>query len=415
MGGRVAILWALILSCSISYGEEIPLSDVWALNMPGTKDLSTIKDKRPAGYQGPLRSRLFDTARQTLLKKFPEKEARPGFAVSGTGRAALARTSQELYKTGLWSGSPLPSNDEISLVFFSYPSAYFVQLVRVERHDNVFRVVYRAVPHYSPESTIQLALIPVGKLTAGEYEVEIVQLPMDEKYVEAGFESFDEEATKRTVCQPYTFEVYERPAPDPGSAKGATVIPLDQIWAWRMPGTKPMKSSLQADSKYSTEEGALLAEIRRRLSKMPGTELPKKAEAGFVVSGTGMDAMKKAHAILLGKEKRQDHFKENQELSLVFFSYRATWYVHLHDIVIKGDTIKVRFKFVPHNEQVITNHFALIPINGLKAGKYKVVVERLPLEQKYVDIGWPPRPASSDNIVSDSFSFSVGGSTEQPE
>jgi len=125
-----------------------------------------------------------------------------------------------------------------------------------------------------------------------------------------------------------------------------------------------------------------------------------------------MEALRKTHAIFMGNEKRQDIFPGGQELSLVFFNYPSSWYNHLHEVTREGNKINVRYKFVP-NESTgatsITNHLALIPLNDLAEGEYQVQVtlKRLPLEQKYIEAGWPPRPTRLGSFVCKSFVFSI--------
>ena len=68
MGGRVAILLALVL-CSSGYCEdavEIPLSEVWALNMPGTVDLS-------GPSSGHDTAKLIESIRKSLSPKIYRK------------------------------------------------------------------------------------------------------------------------------------------------------------------------------------------------------------------------------------------------------------------------------------------------------------------------------------------------------
>ncbi len=412
MCGRYSFFLVLVLCCSISAAKEaveIPLSEVWALHMPGTKDLSATTDESPVQHTTPKHIVI---PQRKLLEKPPEAEAMSGLAVYGTGRRALTFASIGLATRNPDVCSPLYSTEEISIAFFSHPCNYNIYLDHVERRGNVIKIRYRCVPHYTPEVTVHLALIPLGKLPAGVYQVEITQAPLDQKYLDAGFEPLSTEAAQKIVCQPFSFTVEDPPSPELKLSDDAVVIPLSEVWGWRIPGTKPMSAG-QRGGEYTAEEGPLLEEIRKRLSGLPGVGEEKKAEAGFIVAGTGMEAMKKAHAILMGKEDRRNDFEVDQELSLVFFTYRSTSYIHLHDIVIEDHTIRVRFKFIPHRSREVTNHFALIPISGLKGGKYEVLVERLPLEQKYVKAGVPPRPTSSNNLVSSSFSFSVKESTKQ--
>ncbi len=191
------------------------------------------------------------------------------------------------------------------------------------------------------------------------------------------------------------------------------VIPLDQIWAYKMPGTRPMNAFLQRGV-YVTPEGSLLGEIRRALVQEPvkGTSRPiqwKDAKPGFAVLGTGMDALREAHAVLVKKQEPRKSFPVDTEITLVFFSYDAGSYVHLHRVDRQDNVVEIRYQFVPHYSLDGSEHFALIPLGKLPAGKQRVNVIQSPLQQKHVDkFGVQPlRTEWGRRIVCKSFSFLV--------
>jgi hypothetical protein len=94
------------------------------------------------------------------------------------------------------------------LVFFSHPSSYYARLRTVERDGNQFTVSYQFEPHLTPESTVHFALIPLGKLPAGEYRVVYRQLPIDEKFAAQGFQPVEPRAAE-LVAHNFKFTIGE--------------------------------------------------------------------------------------------------------------------------------------------------------------------------------------------------------------
>lgn len=177
----------------------------------------------------------------------------------------------------------------------------------------------------------------------------------------------------------------------------AEEIPLSEIWAMDMPGTKALNRNMRA-GKFVSEEGPLLEEIR--------WDKPSTRE-GFAVVGTGMKALQNAYKVLVKNERPKNLFTTGKELSIVFFTGSLTQYIYLHDVKRNGNQIVVRYKLVPHQTLNMSKHLALIPLCDLQAGKYNVTIERLPLEDRYVKVGWKDPPAGAEGLVSKSFSFTV--------
>lgn len=181
-------------------------------------------------------------------------------------------------------------------------------------------------------------------------------------------------------------------------AKAETVvIPLDQIWAQDIPGTRDFRELLVEP----------LLE-KERLVCSVASKSGKSLKAGFAVRGKGLEALRQVRPVLVEKEKPQQTFLEDTEISVFFFSHQATSYVHLHRVERIGNVINIRYRFVPHDSENMSGHSALIPLGKLPSGKYRVNVIQSPMEQKYVD--WGFRPISEEiarRIVCHSFSFVV--------
>jgi hypothetical protein len=189
-------------------------------------------------------------------------------------------------------------------------------------------------------------------------------------------------------------------------------IPLNHIWGYNMPGTRQLNADrhgLKGD--YVSAAGPQLREITRLLQLNSERD---QAGPGFVVSGTGSDALREVRAILDHTQNPQRVLTSNNDISLFFFSLPYGAYVHLHDVRRWGNSIDVRYRFVPHFERDITAHFALIPLTDLPVGEFVVRFIRSPMEKQFGE--WEPAPISKDDesrIICKSFSFLVVKSNEE--
>jgi hypothetical protein len=177
-------------------------------------------------------------------------------------------------------------------------------------------------------------------------------------------------------------------------------IPLDKVWAFRMPGTVDLAT---IDKPVASRE---IESIRRVLS-MP-TAQGKDAKAAFVVLGTGLKAIHEAHAVLVDGKKPRETIPKDSEASVVFFSYEFGRYVHLHSVERHGNSIEIKYEFVPHKSKELTEHFAVMPLGKLPAGTLRVDIVELPMPQQLIAAGWKPISADvSRGVVCRSFSFVV--------
>ncbi len=126
-----------------------------------------------------------------------------GFAVTGTGKDALKEAYQVLAKQDKVTDT-FSSNSDISIVFFSHQSGRHIVLAHVERDGNTFRLTYQTITHPEAFASQYFALIPVGKLEAGKYNVEINQLPPKHG------DPFTDEEMNSIICKPFSFTVTEK-------------------------------------------------------------------------------------------------------------------------------------------------------------------------------------------------------------
>jgi hypothetical protein len=214
---RAFFVLAFVLGCSISHAEdavEIPLSEIWALDMPGTRD---VRELEPEAFGQQVRS-LQPEDQIALQKKSligqiraqlywdDRKKPMPGFAVSGNGIDAL-RAVRDVLIENSGAHNELRSTDLITVLFSSLQSGVEVHIYEAKWSKNLIQVYYRFAPHEQMYSTEHFALIPLGKLTRGEYHVKYIVGPMEAKFRDAGFKPATEERVDRLISQSFKFNV----------------------------------------------------------------------------------------------------------------------------------------------------------------------------------------------------------------
>lgn len=195
-------------------------------------------------------------------------------------------------------------------------------------------------------------------------------------------------------------------------SKKPVEIPLDQIWALDMPGTKDIRT-LENQEKF---KGMLMADIiksslvENTKSMLSSRHLPRAGESagpGFVVLGKGLEALKEANAILNKKKDQEKTFPVNQELSLVFFSYNFPRVIEFDEISRTDDEITIKYHFHDHGVMLNKTYFALIPLGVLPAGEFSVRLKRLSDTSRENVISNPVALETARRVVPDSFDFQV--------
>jgi hypothetical protein len=187
--------------------------------MPGTRDIRELEPDKFGEQTRTLpsaeRFRLLDESltfqiRAALKHDVAAKTGttRNGFAVIGTGREALEGAYGVLVKDQKPSQTfPLDSN--VTLIFFSHLAGQYIHLKKIERYDYTFELGYQVVPHTTTNSTWHLALIPVGKLPLGKYQVKITQLPGGKDKTGHLLGGLTAAETQRIVCGSFSFAVVD--------------------------------------------------------------------------------------------------------------------------------------------------------------------------------------------------------------
>jgi hypothetical protein len=203
----------------------------------------------------------------------------------------------------------------------------------------------------------------------------------------------------------------------------AVLIPLNRIWGYQMPGTREiqalepnafgeMAQRLPPTERERRVSESLISQLAERLSTHSNKQ--QQAQPGFAVLGSGIEALREAHAVLVKNEKPRDRFPYRSDVSLVFFSYSSSYYAHLKRVKLRVQTIDIEYQMVPHKTREMTVHFAIIPLGNMASGSFSVHVDQLPLDSEFVDGGF--RSITSDEadvIICHPFSFSVKREDEE--
>lgn len=222
MGG-LAILLALVLGCSVSYADgvvEIPLSEIWALDMLGTRD---VKKLEPEAYSHEAmslpESEQFERIEKSIIYQIrhslqlqrdsnaqgPKKPAK-AFAVVGSGKEALVEANSILAGRKAPQNT-FPANSKLSIVFHSLEAGSYVHLTSVKKQDNKIAIYFQFVPRFTADMSTHFALIPVSGLEAGKIEVQIVQEPMKDRYgIGKGLEA-NPDWQEQVICKPFSFTI----------------------------------------------------------------------------------------------------------------------------------------------------------------------------------------------------------------
>src|SRR5689334_3455301 len=190
--------------------DTIPLSRIWAWNMPGTIDIRKVEpallEKVSSEEQQRRASRSLISQTLRPLTKFPAAQSEPGFATKGIGIDAL-KNAHAVLASKEKPNKTFSPHDAVSLVFFSRLFGEYVHIKEIKRVANRVEIRYQFVPHIDTEETVNFALIPLGKLPPGKVDVDVVRLPQDKKFDLLSITPVSKEMESRVVCKSFQFVV----------------------------------------------------------------------------------------------------------------------------------------------------------------------------------------------------------------
>jgi len=189
-------------------------------------------------------------------------------------------------------------------------------------------------------------------------------------------------------------------------------VPLKQIWAHEIPGTKSafdLEPKLAPGlSNQELKKQSTVVRINRALAGwLQGPPKREKVGPGFAVAGSGLNALKNAHGVLVEK-KRIVAFPGDSEMSLVFFTGQSGLYVHLDEVKQSKNRFEIRYHFVTHSTFDATTHFALIPVGKLPPGNYFVsLVKGKTVAGDHIASHKEPSASRVSKTICESFEFSI--------
>ncbi len=147
--------------------RDIPLEKVWAYQMPGTRAMDVSAGPGGKGFASTEGKSVSEIL--AALKDFGG-DVRGGFPVMGTGAAALTEAHKVLAETQS-PAATLDRNQKISLVFFSYQSAFYVHLKKITQKGSLVEISYEFVPRDTKDFTPQIAIIPLFDVPPGTLKI----------------------------------------------------------------------------------------------------------------------------------------------------------------------------------------------------------------------------------------------------
>jgi hypothetical protein len=173
-----------ILAClsSAVFAEDISLTDVWAWKMPGAKDIRELEPgvfgAEAKNLKVTLREKreqesLINQIERALSHRDLHKPALSGFAVSGNADDAL-RGAFDVLVQNQKPKVAFSSNDTIWIIFFTLSAGDYAQVTGATRSGNHITVNYGFITHRQLFTESYFALIPLGALETGKYEVKFV-------------------------------------------------------------------------------------------------------------------------------------------------------------------------------------------------------------------------------------------------
>lgn len=175
------LLVALLMASSVQ-AEEIPLKSIWSWGMADTQlvtdiDPIVVNEVKKVPKQNSVTPMIVaaglgdKSPTFKFVRAMKALEGKPGFAVPGHGTEALLNTANTPLDA---IPDKLPAGN-ITLVFSAPEIGDYVRIEKVLRTDNKIEIRYGLVAREGGRfgDGNSFALIPLGELRPGKYEVDI--------------------------------------------------------------------------------------------------------------------------------------------------------------------------------------------------------------------------------------------------
>jgi hypothetical protein len=195
------------------------------------------------------------------------------------------------------------------------------------------------------------------------------------------------------------------------SSDKTTAIPLDRIWAYKMPGTRDIKSLSKNVPADELDMRLLNAALELSYERAERMKFKDVARPGFAIPGNGRTALHTALAVFIDWGARRNELSSADELTIAFFSEPISRYaVQIRQVTRKDNVIEIQYELVPDTDRGSHVNFALIPIGKLPVGTYRVELRQLPRDLKPAEIKMGFKTLDEEwsrNFLSKPFSFIV--------
>ncbi|MCH7750806.1 MAG: hypothetical protein IH898_01425 [Planctomycetes bacterium] len=189
-----------------------PLDGIWGYRMPGTHNMNFV---RQHGEYVSAEGQTVEEIYNSLVGSSRDKESSPAFAVQGTAMDALKNALTAL-NNSFKAINVFSIHEDVSVFVFSYNSRWRMNIRRVIRKSRDVEIRYELTPLLiMPDSTVNFAVIPLGKLPAGEMTIQMVKLPTGQEWINKGIVPITEEELARIVCKSFQLIVKEEPTENP--------------------------------------------------------------------------------------------------------------------------------------------------------------------------------------------------------
>lgn len=176
----IGVIAVLVVTCVATDAtadgvREIPLSEVWAVGMPGTRLIGFACDQDGSPDPECVDAvRSIDLTLRTLTRVALQAEqalpVRAGIAVGGSARKAVIELASVLDGGG--ESEDIRAGSPVFLVVFAPANVRDFRLTKVRFAGlNKFELYCQFSPRLTRNYTAHFAVIPVGVLPQGEYEV----------------------------------------------------------------------------------------------------------------------------------------------------------------------------------------------------------------------------------------------------
>ncbi len=231
---KTVLLWVAFILLSIASSDtivaaedrhptEIPLSRVWAWEMPGTKDVRDLEPNREKFKKMGARelrirslavntySRLNPNFKPMNKKKGSLGFAGLGFVVDATGVEALKEANLVL-KGSKDRQEQFEAGSDLTLFFYAYGSSRFVRIDEVVKGKNRIIVKYHFDSHGMRVTTQHYALIPLGNDLQGNVKVTIKRLEDTRSTpLNSHLPPYSVKEARQLVCESFDFAVLPPP------------------------------------------------------------------------------------------------------------------------------------------------------------------------------------------------------------